>query len=110
MTTDLAAHGARMRIGFPWWLRPWLARGVIAITLGRTIYVAHVFDGDELERLLRHELAHVRQILQLGVFRFYARYVKEYVTLRLRRVPAAEAYRRISFEVEAYAEEERREG
>jgi len=109
MTPDLAAHGARLRIGFPFWLRPWLAGGVVAITLGRTIYVAQALDGEELQRLLRHELAHVRQIIRLGLFRFYARYVKEYVTLRLRRVPAAEAYRRISFEVEAYAEEERRE-
>lgn len=111
MTPELAAHRARLRIGFPFWLRPWLA-GVAAITLGRTIYVDRSYASrpqDELDRLIRHELAHVRQAATLGLLRFLWRYAKEYVTLRLARVPAAEAYRRISFEVEAYAAEEHRE-
>lgn len=105
MITELRA---RVRFGYPWWLRPWLARNVAAITLGRTIWVSRAFADVapmQLERLLRHELAHVRQVLRLGLVRFLWRYVAEFVRhyARLRSVHAA--YERISFEVEARAAE-----
>jgi hypothetical protein len=92
---------ARIRIGFPFWLRPFLQRGVAAITLGRRVYVAKEVAEADLPRVLRHELVHVRQIEQLGALRFYWRYLREYVANRRAGMPAGEAYRRISFEQEA---------
>jgi len=86
---------------FPWWLRPFLLRGVAGITLGRRIYIE---DGD-VAAVLRHELVHVRQIQRLGLWRFYWSYIREYVTNRRRGLPSAEAYRRISLEEEAFAAE-----
>ena len=91
---------------FPFWLRPFLQRGVVAITLGRRIYVSAKVTGDELRRLLRHELVHVEQINRLGFFRFYWRYLREYIALRRSGLKAFEAYRRVSFEQEASAAEE----
>jgi hypothetical protein len=93
---------AIVRFRFPWWLRPFLLRGVVAITLGRRIYLQ---SGIADLRLLRHELAHVRQIQRLGLFRFYRLYACEYVSNRRRGWPSAEAYRRISLEIEAFAAE-----
>jgi hypothetical protein len=105
----IAEIGARVRLGYPWWLRPWLARDVIAITLGRTIYLSTRMAArseDYVEKLLRHELAHVRQVLALGLPRFLWRYTTEFLGhfRRLRSVQAA--YAKISFEIEARAEEE----
>lgn len=101
---QLAAARARLA-PIPRWLRPFLSRSVIAITLGRRIYVAAAVADDALEALVRHELVHVGQIARLGLIRFYWRYINEYITLRRRGLPAAEAYERISFEVEAFAAE-----
>jgi hypothetical protein len=102
--TAIEANRAKVR-PFPLWLRPFLARGVIAITLGRRVYIAATVAEAELEQLLRHELVHVGQIARLGFFRFYWRYLNEYIALRRRGFPPAEAYQRISFEVEAFAAE-----
>ena len=107
MTSDLQREiddaGARLRIGYPWWLRPFLMRGVVGITLGRSIFIR---AGAMSERLVRHELAHVRQAACLGLPRFLWRYIAEYIALRRRGASSAEAYARISFEVEACAAEE----
>ena len=100
------AARARLRVGYPWWLRLFLLRGVAGITLGRRIYVAPHIAGFELERLVRHELAHVRQIATLGLVRFYWRYAVEYVRNRRSGMSSAAAYRNISFEKEAFAAEE----
>jgi Domain of unknown function (DUF4157) len=89
----------------PPWLRPFLSKGVLAITLGRRVYVAANVAEGEMEQLVRHELVHVGQIARLGIVRFYWRYVMEYITLRRRGFSSAEAYQRISFEVEAFAAE-----
>lgn len=99
----VAATRARLCVGYPWWLRPFLASDVIAITLGRRIYLR---EGSTSERLLRHELAHVCQVNRLGLPRFLWRYVTEFTRhwRRLRSVPAA--YAAISFEIEACAAEE----
>jgi hypothetical protein len=98
----IAETGAMVTDRFPWWLRPFLLRGVAGITLGRRVYVD---GGGDLPRIIRHELVHVRQIHQLGVIRFYWRYIREYAANRRRGYPAAEAYRRISLEMEAFAAE-----
>jgi hypothetical protein len=105
LTDDLEAavtkSRAIIRTRFPWWLRPFLAHGVIAITLGRRVYIAE----EHVERHLRHELVHVQQIARLGVIRFYWRYLREYVALRRSGLSPSQAYHRISFEQEAFSAE-----
>jgi hypothetical protein len=96
---------ARVRMRFPWWLRPFLGQGVVAITLGRFVYVQATIAEEKIERSLRHELVHVQQIARLGIIRFYWRYLREYIALRRSGLPSAEAYQRISFEKEAFAAE-----
>jgi hypothetical protein len=98
--------GAKIRIGYPWWLRPFLMRDVAAITLGRRIYVRAGIAESYMERLLRHELAHVRQIERHGLFRFYLLYVTEFVRHFRRARSIGRAYAMISFEIEAVAAEE----
>jgi hypothetical protein len=103
--TELAIRvaGARVRGGFPWWLRPFLFPGVIALTLGRVIYIAP--DAADIDRHIRHELVHVRQMSRLGLLRFLWRYMREYLGHRWRGLDSATAYRRISLEEEAFAAE-----
>lgn len=97
---------AKVCVGYPWWLRPLLMRDVIGITLGRRIYLNAKAAPASLERLLRHELAHVRQINQLGLFVFYWRYLAEFVRHYRRVRSIGKAYAMISFEREAVAAEE----
>lgn len=97
-------EGAVLRVGFPWWLRAFLMRGVVGITLGRRIWLDHAYlerAAAEAERLLAHELAHVRQVGRMGLVLFLFAYVREYFGLRADGFEIDEAYRRISFEVEA---------
>jgi hypothetical protein len=101
MEEELVQARARLRIGYPWWLAPLLMHGVLGITLGRRIYLSASVAEERLERLLRHELAHVRQIERVGLLPFYWRYLVEYLRYRRAGLPSPEAYRRISFEREA---------
>ena len=110
-TVETAISDARamVRLGFPWWLRPLVARDVIAITIGRRIYLSTIVarqSARQLERLMLHELAHVAQVNRLGLLVFLWRYVTEFLghLWRVRSVVAA--YRLISFEIEASAAEE----
>lgn len=103
---SIAAARAKLRMRFPWWLGPFLQKGVVAITLGRRIYVAADVAEERAERFIRHELAHVRQINRLGLLRFYWRYGREYLANRRRGMSPSAAYRNISFEIEALAAEE----
>lgn len=93
--------GGRLHIGFPWWLRPLLARDVAGITLGRRVYLSPEVRLPEMERLVRHELVHVRQIVEKGVVAFYWRYLSEYVRNRRAGMTSRAAYLAISFEREA---------
>ena len=102
----IASSRAKVRFSFPWWLRPFLMRGVVAITLGRRVYVAANVAEQTAARFVRHELAHVRQINRLGLIRFYWRYLSEYIANRRKGMPPSAAYRNISFEIEALAAEE----
>jgi hypothetical protein len=108
VTIQQAAEEARakVRVGYPWWLRPWLMRGVIAITLGRRIFVSSRVAPQTLERLLRHELAHVQQINRIGLFVFYWRYLSEFGRHFWRVRSVSRAYAMISFEREAVAAEQ----
>jgi hypothetical protein len=92
---------AIVRIGYPWWLRLFVHRNVAAITLGRRIYIAE----EASDVILRHEMVHVRQAGELGLARFLWRYIAEYVRNRRRGMAHDDAYRAISFEVEAFAAE-----
>jgi hypothetical protein len=73
------------------------------LTLGRVIYIAP--DAADIDRHIRHELVHVRQMSRLGVLRFLWRYMREYLGHRWRGLDSATAYRRISLEEEAFAAE-----
>jgi len=90
-----------VRSGFPLWLRPFLFKDVVAITLGRRVYLSPRLEGLHRARVLRHELVHVEQIARVGFVRFCIRYLREYIANRRAGLPAGEAYRRISFEQEA---------
>ena len=102
----IAESHAKVRIGYPWWLRPFLMRGVIAITLGSRIYVREAMASASFERLLKHELAHVRQVHRLGLLRFLWRYLWEYARHWVRLRNGQAAYAAISFEIEARAAED----
>jgi hypothetical protein len=105
LTRTIEESRARVCIGYPWWLRPFLMRDVIAITLGRRIYVRQAMVSGAFERLLRHELAHVRQVDRLGLMRFLWRYLIEFARNWLRLRNSGAAYAAISFEIEARAAE-----
>ncbi|HVS30796.1 MAG TPA: hypothetical protein VMS98_05010 [Thermoanaerobaculia bacterium] len=106
LQSAITSAGAKVRFRYPWWLRPFLFPGIAGITLGRRIYLSPRVSQQQVERFLRHELAHVRQIARLGLARFYWAYGVEYIRLRRRGMSSPEAYRNISFEMEAAAAEE----
>lgn len=57
------------------------------------------------QKLLNHEKIHLRQQVELLVFFFYIWYVVEYYYWFFKLKNSYQAYRRISFEREAYANE-----
>jgi hypothetical protein len=97
---------AKVIVGYPWWLRLFLARDVIAITLGHRIYVREMLESASFDRLIRHEMAHVRQVERHGLIGFLVRYVGEFARHWVRLRSVAAAYAAISFEIEARAAEE----
>lgn len=103
---EIAATRAKVRFGYPWWLRPFLFPGVVAITFRRRIWLAATIDERRVGTLLRHELVHVRQFAELGTLRFLWRYLAEYVRLRRSGLSSSAAYAAISFEREALAAED----
>ena len=88
----------------PRWLRRLWRGQVVAMTVGKRIYLAPgLADGDpaRLGRLLVHELVHVRQWADAGAFRFLRRYAVDYLTGRVRGRSHTESYHGIRYEVEA---------
>jgi hypothetical protein len=73
--------------------------GFVGITVGNRIMLRK--GHEHRQQLLAHELVHVRQFHELGIPRFFARYLTEYAKgiVTLRKTHAA--YRAISLEVEA---------
>ncbi|PRY31094.1 hypothetical protein CLV58_12357 [Spirosoma oryzae] len=55
--------------------------------------------------LVNHERIHLRQQAELGVLPFYLWYLTEYLIRRIQYRDHYEAYRNISFEREAFANE-----
>jgi len=94
---------AIVRVGFPWWMRPFLYRDVIALTIGRRIWISPLVH--EVEPLIRHELVHVRQMAEHGMLPFLWKYLRHYVRNRQRGMSHHQAYLAIPFEVEAVAAE-----
>src|SRR5262245_34133838 len=97
-----AAGGASIRVGFPWWLRPFLG-AVVALTLGRRIWISP--EAGDREAVIRHEMVHVRQMAEHGIFSFLWKYGVHYMRNRRRGMGHHEAYLQIPFEVEALAAE-----
>lgn len=61
-------------------------------------------EADPSEELIMHEEVHLSQIRKDGVFKFYSRYLKEYIGGRFRGLTHYAAYRNISYEQEAFQE------
>lgn len=100
------AGGAVLRHRFPLLLAPFLTRDVIALTLGRRIYLRPglVLDA-RVRRVLLHELEHVRQYREEGMIPFLYTYLREYMINRANGMDPLEAYRSIPFEEQARAAE-----
>lgn len=79
-----------------------LHRSVLGITLFPFILVR---DKSLLQdkRLINHEYIHIRQQVELLVLPFYVWYLTEFLVLWAIKRNKTEAYRSISFEREAYA-------
>lgn len=73
--------------------------GSDAITICSVISVRRA--SARSERLLRHELEHVRQWRELGFFGFLRVYLGSYLRFRLRGLGHRASYRLIPLEVEA---------
>jgi len=86
------------RDGYSLWEGGPVPKGFDGITLGRLVIVRR---GRATQRVLRHEMVHVRQWRRYGLFGFAARYGGHYLVWRLRRKGHLGAYRRIPMEIEA---------
>lgn len=79
----------------------------VAVTIGLHIFLRRGLQLSAVrkEQLLRHEMCHVLQFAELGLVRFFWRYLSEWASARwkVRGQPdaGALAYRAISLEVEA---------
>lgn len=91
--------GIERRSGYWLWVGGPVPRGSAGITLGKLVIMRR---RSVSERLLRHELIHVRQFAEEGAPRFLVRYVAHYLRWRARGYPHLGAYRRIPHEIEAY--------
>jgi len=83
---------------------PFLAPGSNGMTIGRIVFLRN--DGllDGSRKIIAHELVHVRQYYELGMFRFLARYLASYLRALVKHHRHRAAYLAISFEEQAYAE------
>ena len=77
---------------------------VQAIVLYPFVFFAEKNPGDIL---INHEMIHITQIKKLGVLRFYFHYIREYFSGRQKGLNHHEAYRSISFEKEAYENQDK---
>ena len=87
------------RPGYRLWVGGPVPPGADAWTLGSTVIVRKRSAGSV--HLLTHELEHVRQYRELGVIRFLATYLRDYLRWRIRGYGHKAAYRRIPAEISA---------
>ena len=109
-TGDLDVAGVSIHV-MPSWMSRVIGRGVAAITLADSIFVApdryeRVVSG-ELPILLLHELVHVGQWRREGKAAFLVQYFSDYFRNRLIGLAHDTAYRAIGFEAAAYDISER---
>lgn len=71
-----------------------------AVTIGSHIFYS-CSKGSVPAWMYNHEMAHVAQYKELGIPRFLAMYVLEYIWNRFKGLNADDAYKQISFEIEA---------
>lgn len=83
------------------WRKPLSKLKINGITLFPFIFIRKSEDKDN-KILINHEKIHLRQQLELGIVFFYLWYVFEYYYWLLKFRNPYQAYRRISFEREAY--------
>ena len=95
-----------MVVCLPWVVRLITGNFARAITLYPFVLLRYAADRHD-PVLLNHERIHLRQQLELLVIPFYVWYFAEYAWHRARGKNHLEAYLRISFEREAYANEGR---
>lgn len=94
--------GHRVWVGGPVW------PGAAAWTFGSLVIVRRGREGSA--HLMAHELEHVRQYAEVGHVRFLARYLADYLGLRLAGWGHDGAYRRIPAEAQAEWRARRRLG
>jgi hypothetical protein len=82
-----------------------IPKGYRGLTLFPFVFVKHDFDSEN-KVLVNHEKIHIRQQLELLVLPFFVWYFVEYAVRLLQYKNANRAYRNISFEREAYANEQ----
>ncbi len=80
---------------------PALPGRYVGITLGRHVFLADDVADDGTSSLIAHELTHVRQWHDLGVWRFSRDYVGAFVRSLIRTRSWNASYRAIPAEVEA---------
>lgn len=82
-------------------------RGFVAINLFGILFMRHDQKGKvyNFKRLINHESIHTAQMKEMLYIPFYIWYVIEFIIRLIIYLDAKKAYRRISFEVEAYEEE-----
>jgi len=85
------------REGYRLWIDGPVPKGSDGLTIGSTVIVRRGYS----ERLLRHELVHVRQWRRFGFVGFMARYLGSYLLWRIRLKGHKGAYWRIPLEIEA---------
>ena len=75
---------------------------VDAITIYPFIFYYMKFPSKEL---MQHEMIHIDQVRKLGWFKFYFKYLLEYITLYRQYKNQSIAYFNISYEKEAYSKQ-----
>lgn len=82
-----------------------------AIKVNGIVLYPFIFFSDKTpdKVLINHEMIHVSQIKRDGLLRFYGNYLKEYFIFRLSKMNHQQAYRSISYEIEAYDNQEKKD-
>lgn len=89
---------------------PWIFRLMVRHKhfYGITLWPFVILRSNDLRAktgLINHERIHLRQQLELLIFPFYIIYLTEYLARWIGKGSSYRAYRRISFEQEAYNQE-----
>ena len=77
-------------------------RGFVALNFFGIILVRKEYEGKLTEEVIRHEMIHTAQMKELWYVGFYVLYILEWLYKVITIRDFKKAYRRISFEQEAY--------